>query len=47
MSFGINFIGVLLWVYFCMNLIFYGGLFNYILAEEPHPLKRLLAFLRN
>lgn len=37
----------LLWVYFCMNLIFYGGLFNYILAEEPHPLKRFWAFLRN
>ncbi len=31
----------MLWMYFCMNLIFYGGLFNYILAEVPHPLKQL------
>jgi membrane protein len=37
----------LLWVYFCMNLIFYGGLMNYILAEQAHPLKRLWAYLRN
>lgn len=36
----------MLWIYFCMNLIFYGGLFNYILAEVPHPLKQLKAYYR-
>ena len=36
----------MLWMYFCMNLIFYGGLFNYILSEVPHPLKQLIAYYR-
>ncbi len=37
----------MLWMYFCMNLIFYGGLFNYILAEVPHPLKQLKNYYRS
>lgn len=37
----------LLWLYFCLNLIFYGGLFNYILKEVPHPVKQLRNYFRH
>lgn len=37
----------MLWMYFCMNLIFYGGLLNYILDEVPHPLKQLRRYFRS
>ncbi len=37
----------LLWLYFCLNLIFYGGLFNYILKEVPHPIKQLRNYFRH
>lgn len=37
----------MLWLYFCLNLIFYGGLLNYVLAEVPHPLRQLKRYFRN
>lgn len=37
----------MLWLYFCLNLIFYGGLLNYILIEVPHPLQQLRRYFRN
>jgi len=36
----------MLWLYFCINLIFYGGLLNYILAEVPHPIRQLRRYFR-
>lgn len=36
----------MLWIYFCMNLIFCGGLVNYILAEVPHPMRQLRDYFR-
>jgi len=37
----------MLWLYFCLNLIFYGGLLNYILNEVPHPLRQIRRYFRN
>ena len=36
----------LLWLYFCVNLIFYGGLINYIRSEVPHPFRQLRDYFR-
>lgn len=36
----------MLWLYFCMNLLFYGGLINRFLQSSPEPFRRLWNFLR-
>ena len=37
----------MLWLYFCINLLFYGGLINRFLASSEHPLRKLIAYFRN
>lgn len=36
----------MLWLYACINLVFYGGLLNYVLWEVPHPLKQTRDYFR-
>lgn len=35
----------MLWLYFCLNLLFYGGLFNRFLQSSPQPFRKFWLFL--
>ena len=37
----------LLWIYFCINILFYGGLFNRFLNKSEHPFRELAAYFRD
>lgn len=37
----------MLWLYFCLNLLFYGGLFNRFLQSTPQPLRKFWSFFRS
>lgn len=36
----------MLWLYFCTNMLFYGGLFNRFLASSEHPFRKLFRYFR-
>ena len=36
----------MLWLYFCIQLLFYGGLFNRFLSSSEHPMRKLISHFR-